>query len=130
MSEGIRARRSRRWERGQALAEFALVMPIVTLVIFGLVDLSRAMQSYVTIQEAARSAARYAVTGRTDCTGVQTQTRMNCIAQEVAVRTASLNNAASITSSVESWARTTPSGQEASSSSRQRCRPVTKCGVT
>ena len=103
MSERIGTGRSRRRDSGQALAEFALVLPIVTLIIFGLVDLSRAMQSYVTIQEAARSAARYAVTGRTDCTGVTTQNRMNCIAHEVAVRTASLNNASSITSSIESW---------------------------
>ena len=124
MSGGIRTGRSRRRDGGQALAEFALVMPIATLVIFGLVDLSRAMQSYVTIQEAARSAARYAVTGRTDCTGVATQSRMNCIAHEVAVRTASLNNASSITSSVESWAYPNYADPPAPDSAGNQCDAV------
>lgn len=100
---GRLARRGR-GEAAQALAEFALVLPIAVIVIFGLVDMARAMQSYVTLQEAARSAARYAVTGRIDCAGVPTQNRDNCIKNEVTVRTNSLNNHTSIATSFESWA--------------------------
>jgi Flp pilus assembly protein TadG len=103
MLERARRRRRPSDDSAQSLAEFAMVLPIVILVIFGLVDMARAMQSYVTIQEAARSAARYAVTGRTDCSGVTTQTRENCIVHEVAVRTASLNRHNTITTSYESW---------------------------
>jgi Flp pilus assembly protein TadG len=88
---------------GQTLAEFALVLPVVVLVIFGIADMARAMQSYVTLQVAARDGARYAVTGRTDCTGPAVQTREACIEQQVADRTSSLNNAASITTSFRSW---------------------------
>jgi Flp pilus assembly protein TadG len=99
---------ARRWlladsPNGQTLAEFALVLPVVVLVIFGLCDMARAMQSYVTLQEAARDGARYAVTGRIDCDNSPTQTREACITQQVADRTASLNNAASITTTFRSW---------------------------
>jgi Flp pilus assembly protein TadG len=90
-------------ENAQALAEFGLIAPLVFLIIFGIVDMSRAMQSYVTVQEGARSAARYAVTGRTDCTGVVTQTRDNCIKQQVTALTASMNNPSSIATSYKSW---------------------------
>lgn len=90
-------------ESAQALAEFALVMPLVFIILFGIVDLSRAMQSYVTIQEAARSGARYAVTGRTDCSGVATQTRENCIQQQVKNLTKDLNHSSTISTSFKSW---------------------------
>lgn len=123
-TRGTRGARSRRHDGGQALAEFALVLPIVFLIIFGIVDLSRAMESYVAIQEAARSAARYAVTGRTDCSGVSTQTRMNCITHEVAVLTASLNNASSITTSVESWAYPTYADPPTPNSAGNQCDDV------
>ncbi len=97
--------RSRQFcEGGQTLAEFGMILPILLVVIFGLVDMSRAMQSYVTIQEAARDGARYAVTGRIDCTGAAIQNRDNCIKAAVANRVASLNNAASVSSSFKSWA--------------------------
>ena len=93
----------RRSEHGQSLAEFALIAPIFFLMVFGIVDLSRAFQSYTTIQEAARSGARYAVTGRIDCTGVAIQNRDACIKQTVAVRVQSLSDAASITTAYRSW---------------------------
>jgi Flp pilus assembly protein TadG len=93
----------RRGQAGQTLAEFALILPIIAFVIFALVDMARAMQSYVTIQEAARDGARYAVTGRIDCVGPPIQTRENCIVQAVKDRTDQLNNAATITAEFRSW---------------------------
>lgn len=93
----------RRGEYGQTLAEFSLLIPIITLVIFGLVDMSRAMQAYVTIQEAARDGTRYAVTGRIDCTGPSVQNRENCIEAAVANRTKHLPNTASINTSFRYW---------------------------
>lgn len=53
-----RVRAERR--RGQALVEFALVIPIFLLVIFGLVDLGRAVFVNNSLAEAARDGARYA----------------------------------------------------------------------
>lgn len=93
----------RRPENGQSLAEFALIAPIFFLMIFGIVDLSRAFQAYVTIQEAARGGARYAVTGRIDCTGIPIQNRSNCIVQAVDVRVKDLNEHSAVATSFRKW---------------------------
>jgi Flp pilus assembly protein TadG len=55
--------------RGQGMVEFALMLPIVLLMIYGLMEMARLMQAYLTIQHAAREGARYAVTGQS-ITGV------------------------------------------------------------
>lgn len=49
--------------RGQTLAEFAISLPILLLLLFGILEFGRLFQSWVTIQNAARQAARYAITG-------------------------------------------------------------------
>jgi Flp pilus assembly protein TadG len=56
-------------ERGQALIEFALVAVAFLFLTFGVFDLARMFQSWVTVQHASREAARYAITGRFDCEG-------------------------------------------------------------
>jgi Flp pilus assembly protein TadG len=93
----------RRGEYGQTLAEFSLILPVIAIIIFGLVDMARAMQSYVTIQEAARDGARYAVTGRIDCVGPVVQNRENCIEQAVLDRVDSLNNVDTIATTYRRW---------------------------
>ena len=55
-----------RRRRGQSLAEFALTLPIVLLLMFGIIEFARIFQAWVTLQNAARTAARYAVTGQVD----------------------------------------------------------------
>jgi Flp pilus assembly protein TadG len=47
--------------RGQALVEFALVVPIFVLLLVGLFDIGRAVWNYNTVANAAREAARVAV---------------------------------------------------------------------
>lgn len=54
-----RTRRSRR--RGQALVEFALILPMLLVIIIGLFDFGRAIYVYNTLSNAARTAARVAV---------------------------------------------------------------------
>lgn len=46
-------------ERGAALVEFAVVAPLLLLLVFGIVDLGRALYTHVTIQEAAQEGALY-----------------------------------------------------------------------
>lgn len=46
--------------RGQALVEFALIFPILILVLFGLVDLGRGVYAFSTVSNAAREGARVA----------------------------------------------------------------------
>lgn len=61
------ARRDRRLKgRGQTLAEFALSLPILLILMFGIIEFGRIFQAWVTIQNAARNAARYASTGQFD----------------------------------------------------------------
>lgn len=65
-------------ERGQTLAEFSLVAPVLFILVFGLIDTARLFHAWVTIQHAAREGARYGVTGRSDC-GAATPSRPACI---------------------------------------------------
>jgi Flp pilus assembly protein TadG len=48
-------------ERGQTLVEFALILPIFVLVLFGIFDLGRAVYAYNTVNNAAREAVRLAI---------------------------------------------------------------------
>jgi Flp pilus assembly protein TadG len=96
-------RRCLRGARGQTLAEFAIVAPLFFLTIFGIVDFSRMVQTYVTMQHSAREGARYGVTGRTDCNAA-TPTRLNCINYVVHSQAGNLaNQATALTISVQSW---------------------------
>ena len=47
--------------RGQSLVEFALIIPILLLLLMGILDLGRAISAYNSVSNAARSAARVAV---------------------------------------------------------------------
>ncbi len=48
----------------QALVEFALTILVFLLLIFMIIEVARILQAYVTLQNAARAGARYAVTGQ------------------------------------------------------------------
>lgn len=50
--------------RGQALLEFALALPILLMLIFGIVDFSLVFQAWLSIENLARQTTRYAVTGQ------------------------------------------------------------------
>jgi Flp pilus assembly protein TadG len=98
-----RHRWPRSLERGQTLLEFAMIAPVLMILLMAMVDLARVMETHVTIQEAARDAARYAVTGRADCTGPATPTRDACIVQTVKDDTSSLTNNQTVSTSYQSW---------------------------
>jgi Flp pilus assembly protein TadG len=57
----VRRKLGGRRTRGQALVEFALVLPVIVLVLLGLLDLGRAVFSYNTLSQAARQANRTAM---------------------------------------------------------------------
>ena len=48
-------------QRSQALIEFALVSPVLLLLVFGIIDIGRAVFYYDTLNHAAREGARTAV---------------------------------------------------------------------
>lgn len=93
----------RKKERGQALAEFALITPLLVILIFGFVDTARLYHSWVTVQGAAREAARYGVTGREDCP-ISSDDRVSCIeyhAEQRAQQLADIDTGMTVT--VRSW---------------------------
>ncbi|WP_052352886.1 TadE/TadG family type IV pilus assembly protein [Neobacillus dielmonensis] len=53
-------------ENGQSLVEFALVLPVLIMLLFGIVDFGRAFHAYLTIDHAGREAARAASIGKND----------------------------------------------------------------
>jgi Flp pilus assembly protein TadG len=54
-------RRLRRHDRGQALVEFALVAPILLILILGIVDFARAWNVYQVLTDAGREGTRNSV---------------------------------------------------------------------
>ena len=45
--------------KGQELMEFAIVLPLLLLIVFGVLDLGRLFHALITITNAAREGARY-----------------------------------------------------------------------
>lgn len=60
----LRKHRRRGRRRGQALVEFALTSLLFIFTLVSIIELGRMMHAYITLQHAARTAARYAVTGQ------------------------------------------------------------------
>lgn len=55
-------------QRSQALLEFALVLPLLLMLLFGIMDTALIFQSWLTVENIARLSVRYAVTGQYDTT--------------------------------------------------------------
>jgi len=53
-------------EKGQSLVEFALVLPILVLLILGIIDFGMIFHGYVTVNTAAREGARHGVVEKYD----------------------------------------------------------------
>lgn len=49
--------------KGQTLVEFALVLPIMLLLLFAIIEIARLLHAWVSIENGARFGVRYAVTG-------------------------------------------------------------------
>ena len=64
-------RRLGRDQRGQSTVEFALVVPILLLLVLGIMEFGRAYSSNLALQNAVREGARLAITGATDAQVVQ-----------------------------------------------------------
>ena len=70
MSLGSAPHRARRGryirvgDRGAAAVEFALLLPLLLLLVFGIIDFGRAINAQITLTQAARTGARLAALGQ------------------------------------------------------------------
>lgn len=64
-SENRPTHKRRQRERGQALVEFAFVVPIFLVLVLGVVDFSWALRSWITVTNSAREGARLGAVGAT-----------------------------------------------------------------
>ena len=51
-------------EQGQTMTEFALVLPVLALLLFGVIQFGILFNNYVTLTDAVRSGARKAAVSR------------------------------------------------------------------
>ena len=64
-------------QRGQSLAEFALLLPLLLVILFGTIDIGRAFYTYISLTNAAREAARYAAVNGTNSTSTEVLQEFN-----------------------------------------------------
>jgi Flp pilus assembly protein TadG len=57
--------------RGGTLAEFAIILPLLVALIFGVIDFARALYTYHFISDAAREATRWASVRGSSCDGLE-----------------------------------------------------------
>jgi len=82
-------------DRGAAAVEFALLLPVLLLIVFGIIDFGRALNAQITLTQAAREGARLASFGQPVAT-VQSRTQtaatgLNLTTSEISVTTCPQN---------------------------------------
>jgi Flp pilus assembly protein TadG len=65
-------------EKGQSLVEFALLLPILLIILIGVIDLGRMYYAYVVITDAAAEGATYAAINPNDVTEIENRARSVC----------------------------------------------------
>ncbi len=66
--------------RGQSLVEFAFLLPVMLIIIFGIIDFGMGLRSYIALTNATREGARFAAVGNpagsypTNCDGLSNTT--------------------------------------------------------
>lgn len=92
VSRGRGRGRRRRDERGAALVEFAIVFPLLALIVLGIVEFGSTYNNYEAVRQGVRDAARQAVVGdygsSTSC-GLTGLTTANTQTQELMCETKS-----------------------------------------
>ncbi len=71
----VRQPRTGAGDRGAAAVEFALLLPVLLLVVFGIIDFGRALNAQITLTQAAREGARLAAEGQPWATVVVPRTQ-------------------------------------------------------
>jgi len=61
----------KRLQRGQDLMEYALVLPIMLLILMSILDLGRVVYVYSSLHNSVRDGARYGIISPTDAAGIE-----------------------------------------------------------
>jgi Flp pilus assembly protein TadG len=64
----MRRRRHQTGERGAVAVEFALLLPLLLMIVFGFIDFGRAFHTQITLTQAAREGVRLAALRQPDVT--------------------------------------------------------------
>ncbi|MCC7352523.1 MAG: pilus assembly protein [Anaerolineae bacterium] len=64
-----------RSDKGQEVVEFAIILPLLFLLLFGIIDFGIIIFSYDTIANATREGARYGIVHPTDDAGIEAAAR-------------------------------------------------------
>jgi Flp pilus assembly protein TadG len=70
-----RTRRNGRNERGAAAVEFALVVPVLLTLVIGIINFGFVFAQQISLNNAARQAARYAVVDGRTCSDIKNEGR-------------------------------------------------------
>jgi Flp pilus assembly protein TadG len=62
----MKSRLETRSEQGQTMTEFAIVLPVLVLLVFGVIQFGILFNNYVTLTDAVRAGARKAAVSRSD----------------------------------------------------------------
>ena len=76
---------------GQALVEFALILIVLLMLLTMIVELGRIFWAWSAVQTAARSGARYAITGQAEPTACDEQP-VGCLARTESIEQVALRN--------------------------------------
>ena len=52
--------------RAQGLVEFALILPVLLMLMFSIIEIARLLHAWLAVENGARYGVRYAVTGEFD----------------------------------------------------------------
>jgi Flp pilus assembly protein TadG len=98
--------RSRPRRRGQSMVEMAIMLPVMLLLFLGIVESAVMFFAWVTVQNAARTGTRVAVTGQ----GMSDATRVAQVKAATQAMVNRLYNGNTATITVQSWANSTGAG--------------------
>ena len=68
-----------RLQRGQDLMEYALVLPIMLLILMSILDLGRVVYVYSSLHNSVRDGARYGIISPTDAVGIEALVRTKAV---------------------------------------------------
>lgn len=103
-------------ERGQALVEFALIVPIFLVLLLGIVDFGWALKSWITVTNATREGARMGAVGwplgeyLTDCNDSGADD-LTVVGRTCSALAASVDNVQDVTATCEERNGVEPCGQ-------------------